>query len=160
MVPGFIISDDDAPKTEAEKVEVAKLPCRQIIGSLWWLAGVSRPDIVMATHYASTWTSKKLWDLLMRILRYLAKTKLLGLCFSRTDFKEVVLEAFVDASFAGESGFKSRFGYFYFFNGALVSWASQSTSRVVTSSTEAEVNGLVQLGKEREYMGKRIPIGS
>jgi hypothetical protein len=60
----------------------------------------------------------------------------------------ITLSAAVDASYLSEDGSKSRFGYFFFCNGALVSWASQNTTRLVTSSTEAECHGLVHVGKE------------
>ena len=33
-------------------------------------------------------------------------------------------------------------------NGALIAWTSQNTSRLVTSSTEAECHGLIHVGKE------------
>jgi hypothetical protein len=54
MVPGFTITDDDLPKTDEEKAEVAKLPFREVIGKLWWLALISRPDIVMPTHFVDS----------------------------------------------------------------------------------------------------------
>ena len=47
-----------------------------------------------------------------------------------------------------EPGCKSRFGYFFFCMGGLVSWTSAVSTRVLSSSTEAEVNGLVYVGKE------------
>jgi len=56
----------------------------------------------------------------------------------------------VDASFLGE-GSKSRYGFFFQWNGCLVAWISQNTSRLVLSSTEAECNGLVQFGKENMW---------
>ena len=42
----------------------------------------------------------------------------------------------------------SRYGLFFFVGGALVHWSSAKTSRIVSSSTEAETNGLIHLGKE------------
>ena len=61
-----------------------------------------------------------------------------------------------DASFATEVDSKSRFGYFFFCLGGLVSWVSQHSTRVMTSSTEAECHALVHTGKEniweREFL--------
>jgi hypothetical protein len=86
----------------------------------------------------------------MRILNYLKCTKEFGLVFVRPPNFDgsVKLEAMVDASFMSEDGHKSRLGYFFFMNGALISWASQNTTRLVTSSTEAECHGLIHVGKE------------
>src|ERR1700760_4930075 len=68
------------------------------------------------------------------------------------------LEAFCDASFASDSGFRSRIGYFFFFLGGLVSWSSSLTTRIMSSSTEAECHALVATGKEnvweREYINQ------
>ena len=42
----------------------------------------------------------------------------------------------------------SRYGVLFFLGGCLIHWASSKTSRIVSSSTEAEVHGLIHLGKE------------
>ena len=151
MIPGFKIEECDLPRSEEDIKEVENFPYQKIIGSLWWLAGISRPDICMATHFAATWSAKpsiKLRKLLMRILKYLASTKNVGLCFQRTNSDISSFEIFVDASFASEQESKSRYGYLFFYNGCLISWTSRRCSRIMSSSTEAECNGLVQAGKE------------
>jgi len=53
-----------------------------------------------------------------------------------------------DSSYASEPGSRSRIGWFFFVAGGLVSWDTKTTSRVMTSTTEAECHGLVALGKE------------
>ena len=83
------MSADDLPKTDAEKEEVAKFPFQSIIGKFWWLALVSRPDIVYAVHRCACWQnrpSQKLKRWVLRIVRYLKKTKTLGLVFERRKF--------------------------------------------------------------------------
>lgn len=57
----------------------------------------------------------------------------------------------VDAAFAAEDQAASRIGYFFLFRGNLVSWCSENTTRVMTSSTEVECRGLVQIGKENQW---------
>ena len=80
-----------------------------------------------------------------------------GIIFRKPDVKfekgtpilpENALQAFCDASFASDVGFKSRIGYFFFFLGGLVSWSSSLSTRIMSSSTEAECHGLVVTGKE------------
>ena len=44
------LTEDDLPKTDKEKAEAEKLPIRNIIGRLWWLALISRPDVYFAVH--------------------------------------------------------------------------------------------------------------
>src|SRR5262249_8922176 len=62
------------------------------------------------------------------------------------------LRAQSDSSFASESKTKSRYGYLFFCLGGLVCWTSAVSTRVLTSSTEAECHGLVQTGKENAWM--------
>ena len=53
-----------------------------------------------------------------------------------------------DASFMSEDKSLSRYGILFFWGGCLVHWSSSKTSRIVSSSTEAEVHGLIHMGKE------------
>ena len=85
-------------------------------------------------------------------MEYLNGTRDLGIVFKRlrADFSlpEDALQAFCDASFASDHGYKSRMGYFFFFLGGLVSWSSSLSTRVMSSSTEAECHALILTGKE------------
>ena len=123
-----------------------------LIGKLWWITLVSRPDIVFAVHRCACYQnrpSKKLWAWLMRILQYLKHTKNLGLVFDRQNYRPgETLVGYCDASFLSEERSHSRYGVLFFVAGALVHWTSTKTSRIVSSSTEAEIHGLVHLGKE------------
>ena len=47
----------------------------------------------------------------------------------------------MNASFLGEENSISRYGILFFLGGCLIHWASSKTSRIVSSSTEAEING-------------------
>src|SRR5437763_1323343 len=49
---------------------------------------------------------------------------------------------------------RSRVGYFFFFLGGLVSWCSTLTTRLMSSSTEAECSSCG--GWKREHMAKRL----
>ena len=123
------------------------------IGSFWWLAQISRPDIFYAVHRCAKLINiptPRLGQRIQRIKDYLSTTPSLGITFTRTAGTPV-LSGFVDAAFAAEDDFKSRVGYFYLFKGNLVSWASENPSRVLSSSTEAECRGLVHFSKENQW---------
>src|SRR4051812_9256288 len=67
-------------KSEKEQKEIEKLPIREVIGKLWWLALRSRPDISCALHKCALWQSKpsrKLWSHLEHMMKYLNKTRLI-----------------------------------------------------------------------------------
>src|SRR5690606_13959584 len=90
------------------------------------------------------------------IMRYLRHTIEYGLVFKRAAFSEIekgnLINAFCDSSFATEEGSKSRYGYFFFVMGGLVSWTSSNSSRIMTSSTEAECHALVHASKENLWI--------
>jgi hypothetical protein len=158
------LSESDLPKTKEEKREVDSLPIRNLIGRLWWLALISRPDIQCALHKCAVWQNRPslaLWKRLMHILRYLKSTKIYGLVYVRPNqnFHEnsnFLLYAMSDSSFASEANHKSRYGYFFFCLGGLVSWVSHHSTRIMSSSTEAECHALTHCGKEniweREFL--------
>ena len=123
------------------------------IGSFWWLAQISRPDIFYAVHRCAKLINvptPRLGQRIQRVKDYLSTTPTLGITFTRTA-DPPVLSGYVDAAFAAEDNFKSRVGYFYLFRGNLVSWASENPSRVLSSSTEAECRGLVHFSKENQW---------
>ena len=116
------MDQDDLPKTPQEILEVKNFSFQEDIGSLWWLAQISRPDIFLATHRCSKWQnspSKKLWRWLDRIKKYLAKTPHFGITFDRKFFSKDKFVGFADASYACEDGFRSRVGWLLFLEGAL-----------------------------------------
>ena len=90
----------------------------------------------------------------MRILRYLAGTTALGLTYTR-DASAPALLAYVDAAFADDTNSKSTAGWAFFVHGALTAYDSSTIKRVVTSSTEAECNALVAVGKQNTWQ-KRL----
>jgi hypothetical protein len=82
------ISEEDLPTTEEGKKSAEKLPVRNVIGRLWWLALISRPDRDCALHKCAIWQNKPsdtLWSHLMDILKYLNNTRSMGLVFKRPE---------------------------------------------------------------------------
>ena len=89
-----------------------------------------------------------------KILLYLSTTKHIGIVYQRKSIDIDNFSGFVDASFASEKNNASRIGYFYLFRGNLISWTSETPVRCVTSSTEAECQGLVYFSKENVWQRK------
>ena len=123
---------ENLPQTEQEKQDAARLPVRNLIGRLWWLALVSRPDIQCALHKCATWQNKPstlLWKKLNHIVQYLIGTQHIGLIFSRPKLpfseQNPLLTAMCDSSYASEICLRSRFGWFFQVAGGLVSWDSK-----------------------------------
>jgi hypothetical protein len=144
--PDLVMEDSDVLDEELKDFNF-----QSEIGSLWWLANISRPDIFYAVHRCSKWQNKpsrKLWRWLLQIKRYLVGTISLGIIYQRSTNTTPLLSGFVDAAFAAEDGSRSRLGWFYMFKGNLISWTSENPKRIMTSSTEVECRGLSQFAKE------------
>jgi hypothetical protein len=144
---------DQISPTAEEKFEILeKAQYQSDIGALWWLAQISRPDIFYAVHRCAKMVNqptKNLTARLAQIFNYLAQTHTLGLVFEKPKQPvESLLTGFADAAFATEDETQSRIGWFFQFSGNLIGWASENTSRVMTSSTEAECRAISQFVKE------------
>jgi hypothetical protein len=127
---------------------------RSIVGMLLYLSTNTRPDIAYAVSQVarfSHYPKKSHATAIKTIVRYLAGTKDKGMIYSRP--KELALECFVDADFAGLFGkepagdpvsAKSRTGYIISVGGCCISAKSQLQSTIALSTSEAEYGALSQ----------------
>ena len=146
------LSDLDDPHLDREDLGLKK-EFESCIGAFWWLAQISRPDIYFAVHRCAKLVNSptpRLGLRIKKILDYLAATPTMGLVYQRHK-NPALLSGFVDAAFASEENYVSRCGYFFLFRGNLVSWSSENPKRKMTSSTEVECRGLVQISKENMW---------
>ena len=118
-------------------------PYRRIVGALQYLT-MTRPDISFAVNKLSQYLKSPTtqhWSACKRVLRYLAGTSSLGLCFTRG--VPLLLETFTDADWAGNiDDRRSTSGYLVFYGGNLISWSSKKQQVVARSSTESEYRSL------------------
>ncbi len=78
------------------------IPYRSIIGTLYYYANGTRPDILFAVNYLSRVQSKPKnihWTLLQQVLRYIDSTQEMGLTFTSSESE---ICAYVDADFASD----------------------------------------------------------
>ncbi|XP_043475809.1 secreted RxLR effector protein 161-like [Leptopilina heterotoma] len=133
--------------------EENSLPYRELLRSLMYLAMCTRPDIAYATSYLSQFNNCyniNHWTAVKRVLRYLQRTKNVGLHFYRSGKS---LEGCVDADWANCSNDrKSYTGFSFILGGSSVSWESRKQRTVALSSTEAEYMALAEAGKEAAYL--------
>lgn len=145
---------------KAEKIgnidaDLSNLPYQKLIGSLMYLAVLTRPDITFAINYLSQFNncySEYHWQCAKRILRYLKGTKHFKLCFSKDNVNDCNLEGFVDSDWANDSDRKSYTGYVFKLSGGPISWQSSKQNSTALSSTEAEYIGLCEASKEAVYL--------
>lgn len=117
------------------------IPYRQIIGSLMFVATVSRPDIAYSVSYLSQYLdkpTKSLWTQAKRTIRYLKETMDLGLVYTKKT-EDKTIETYSDADWAGNAtDRKSMTGSVSQYNGNTVAWLSRKQTCVALSTVEAE----------------------
>lgn len=132
--PSTVLSKQSIPINE-------KVPYREAIGSLIFLAITTRPDIMFAVSLVSRFQEnpgQSHWNAVKRIFKYLKQTQDLGITYS-SDPNDFNLIGFSDSDYAGDVDCrKSTSGYIFKIAGGAVSWASRLQSTVSTSTTEAE----------------------
>ena len=123
---------------------------KSAIGSLLYLAGMTRPDISFAVNYAARFQSDpgtSHWAYVKQIFRYLKGTVNLGLMYERK--KSINLTAYSDSDWAGDTvDRKSTSGYLFVVNNTPVAWSSTKQRTIALSSTESEIIGIVNAVKE------------
>ena len=133
-----------------------KVPYREAMGSLMYLAAATRPDIAFAVNKAARVMDKpaeKDWNNVRRIFRYLRSTSNYGLRYTRGPAK---LKVFSDADFAGDEVTRhSTTGVIATFADSAVSWTSQLQKTTALSTTEAEIIAASEGAKELVWL-KRL----
>ena len=125
-----------------------------VIGMLMYLSANTRPDIAYAVHQAARFSHAPRNShavAVRRILRYLQKTKTMGITLKPTSDQRV--DCYVDADFAGlfaiennedPISVKSRTGYVILYKGSPLLWVSKMQTQIALSTMEAEYIALSQ----------------
>ncbi|KAG2928856.1 hypothetical protein PC119_g21674 [Phytophthora cactorum] len=141
---GVHLTKTDQPHTEADKAKMSSKPYRTLVGSLVYLACGTRPDISIAVAQLSRFLEnpgQKRWDAGIRVVRYLLKTKAVGITYDGHQGTQLV--AFSDADWAvNRDDRRSVGGLMLMMCGAPVVWRSSFQKSVALSSTEAEYMAL------------------
>jgi len=126
------------PEFEWEKAN--KIPYREAVGCLLFLAMISRPDISYATGLVSRFCSKfdlNHWNAIKRIFKYLSNTEDFGILYRDCDISDI--RGFSDADYAGDVNTRrSTTGYLFALADGAITWASKRQTTVSLSTTESE----------------------
>lgn len=135
-------------------LEENDVPYRQAIGSLMFLATVSRPDISHAVGVLSRYVNRHSeihWTAIKRIIKYLIGTSTFGILFQKGEQHSLI--GFSDADFAGDfETRKSTSGYVYKYSNAPITWTSRRQQSVSVSTTEAEYIAASEACKEAIWL--------
>jgi len=128
---------------------------RNLIGALLYVSTGTRLDVAYSVNYLSRFQNcydESHYKYALRILKYLYLTRNLKLNFER-DFKADLLDAFVDADWAGDKiDRKSTTGYIIRMFGNVIYWKSHKQGSVTKSSTASEYVALSEVASEIKVM--------
>lgn len=138
---------------ESEESNIVNVPYREAVGSLMFLALVTRPDICYAVNMVSRYCNKhnqSHWQAVKRILKYLVGTINRGIMYESGGRQfDSNLSCYSDADFAGDVDTRrSTTGYAFCINKSLVTWSSQRQKLVTLSTTESEYVAAATASKE------------
>jgi hypothetical protein len=158
----FVFSDSKASPTPYDPTlklhknrgqGINQLRYSQIIGSLMYLAGATRPDISFAVNKLSRFTSNPEsdhWCALECVMRYLRGTSTYELHYTGYP---AVLEGYSDSNWISDADeIKTTSGYAFTIGGAAVSWRSHKQAILTKSTIEAELVALESATIELEWM--------
>lgn len=158
MNPGLNLSKDQSPKTDVEKEEMKDIPYISAVGSVMYLAMMTRVDIAETASVLARFNSNPgmaHWKAAKHLLRYLAGTMEMELCLGPDPESNELIRAYADADHGGnrDNG-KSTTGYLIKVGSGAVSWSSKLQPIVALSTTEAEYVAACAAGKEIIWMQK------
>jgi len=151
---------NSVPKDDAERAIMERVPYREVIGSLMYIACKTRPDITYAVNILARFVNGPSiihWKSAKRILRYLRGTHTKGVYIGgyNADKSRDEIIAYSDSDFAGDTkDRKSTGAYIVLLNGGLIAWRSFKESCVAISTTEAEYIALATCVRQVSYMSR------
>jgi len=161
ILPGHNLSSTQCPNTPEEKAEMDGIPYINAVGSLMYLAIMTRPDIAFAVGVLARFNSnpgKVHWNAVKHVFRYLKGTVDLKLEYGPGEKLEG--ERFLtysDADYGGDvDRRKSTDGYMIKVGSGTVCWSSKLQQVVTLSTTEAEYLAAVRASKEICWMQQML----
>lgn len=149
---------ESSVSNSALQLKQSKFPYREAVGSLNYLATMTRPDLSFAVSVASrhldSYTEEQV-NWVKRILKYVRKTTDMKMVFPRKN--SCILNAFCDADYAGcHETRRSTTGYVFLLGQSCVSWRSERQRVVATSTTEAEYIAAAETVKELTWLRRLL----
>ena len=141
------------PKLDDEPLLHPSFPYAQAVGAISYLANSTRPDIsyhvnILARHtHAPT---KRHWNGVLQIFRYLKGTRDYGLYYDRGSLE---ILGYADAGYLSDwSTGKSQSGIVFTIGGTAFSWKSSKQTITATSTSNAEMVALFDATKEAVWL--------
>jgi hypothetical protein len=156
MLPGIKLTKEQCPNSSDESSEMSNIPYMNAVGSLMYLATMTRPDIAFTVGVLARFNSNPgmaHWKAVKHLLRYLKGTMDLKLAYGPDVTSNEPFTTYSDADYGGnrDNG-RSTTGYMVKLGTGAVCWSSKLQPTVTLSTTEAEFVAAEAAGKEVCWM--------
>ena len=140
--------DPFRPKEDDEQILGPEVPYLSAIGALLYLAQCTRPDISFSVNLLARFSSeptRRHWNGIKHIFRYLRGTTDLGLFYSKSN-SGAGLIGYADAGYLSDPHkARSQTGYVFTYNDTAISWRSTKQTFVATSFNHYEILALHEI---------------
>nr|AAM74357.1 Putative retroelement [Oryza sativa Japonica Group] len=151
-------SDPFRPQENNEELLGPECPYLSAIGALMYLANGTRPDIAFAVNLLARFSSaptKRHWNGVKQIFRYLRGTQDLGLFFRKN--QDLTMAGYADAGYLSDPHKAlSQTRYVFLCGGTAISWKSTKQTMVATSTNHSEIIALFEASKECMWLRRVI----
>ena len=159
VVRSFEVPKDPLrPKEENEELFGPEVPYLNAIGTLMYLANYTRQNIAFLVNLLARYSSapsKRHWNGIKHILRYLRGTSDMGLFYFKA--MEPQLLGYADAGYLSDPH-KARLqtGYIFTYGNTAISWRSVKQTIVATSSNHSEILAMHEASIECVWLRSMI----
>ena len=159
MQVGLPLTESMSPTTEAERVDMARVPYRSAVGSLMYAMVATRPDIAAAVSAVSRFMENpgsEHWTAVKHIMRYLKNTA--DWVLTLGSGCKLQLVGYCDADWAGGDldGRRSTTGYTFSLGSGSIVWSSKRQPTVALSTTEAEYMATTNAAREAIWLRRLL----
>ena len=146
------------PCKRGEELLGPEVPYLSAICAVIYLANCTRPDIAFSVNLLARYSSaptRRHWNGIQHILRYLSGTTDMGLFYSNKS-KEKLL-GYADAGYLSDPHkARSLIRYVFNYNGIAISWRSVKQTMVATSSNHSEIIAIHEASRECIWLRSMI----
>ena len=153
-----VTKDPFRPKEENEELLSPEVPYLSAIGALMYLANYIRLDIAFSINLLARYslaTTKRHWNGIKHILRYLRGTSDMRLFYSKAMKPQFL--GYADAGYLSDPHkARSQTGYIFTYENTAISWRSVKQTMVATSSNHSKILTIHEASRECVWLGSMI----
>ncbi|XP_059663813.1 secreted RxLR effector protein 161-like [Cornus florida] len=146
------------PRKYDEELLGPEVPYLSAIGALLYLANCIRPDIIFPVNLLARYSfasTRRHWNRIKHILRYLRGTTDMGLLYSKAPNSQLI--GYADAGYLSDPHKAySQTGYVFTCGGTAISWQSMKQTVIATSSNHSEILAIHETSRECFWLRSMI----